>query len=181
MGDTASEMTFDTVCAWLAERGGGWYGGESVTQLQHALQCAALAREAGAAPALVAAALLHDLGHLSDTGGDAADPHERLAARLLARLFRPDVTEPIRLHVAAKRYLCAVDAAYWLALSPASRRSLEWQGGPYSAEAAALFIAQPHAADAVRLRLWDDAAKAPHAEVPPLASYLPLLRAALKN
>lgn len=174
----------DEVAGLLAQRGGDRYGGEAVTQLEHALQCAALAEAAGAAPALVAAALLHDFGHLiHDLGEDAAergvdDRHEYRALASLAALFPDAVLEPIRLHVQAKRYLCAVSPGYREALSPASKVSLELQGGVFSAEQAAAFAALPFARDAARLRAWDDAAKVPGRPTPPLSHFLPLLERA---
>lgn len=152
------------------------YDGEDVTQLQHALQAAALARHEGATDALCVAALLHDVGHLrlpdagtlSQQGVDAH--HERIGALLLSRSFGPEVVEPVRLHVAAKRCL-ARDAAYRASLSPESTRSLALQGGPFSDAEAAAFLALPFAADALRLRAWDDRAKDPDARVPDLHAW----------
>ena len=159
----------------MAVAGEQLYGYEAVSQLAHGLQCAAYAETEGASPDLIAAALLHDVGHLVDKHFErgqvnAVDRrHEAIGAAYLARAFPPSVTEPIRLHVAAKRYLCAVDDGYLATLSPASVRSLELQGGPYTAAEAETFIAQPYADDAVRLRRWDDLAKDPAAVTPPLA------------
>jgi phosphonate degradation associated HDIG domain protein len=151
--------------------GAARYGMEAINQEQHALQCGLLAQQAGSSPQLVAAALLHDLGHLlaeslpeEATGKD--DLHEWRAIPFLRGAFPEAVIEPIRLHVAAKRYLCATDAGYWGQLSPASVRSLELQGGPFNAQDAAAFIAQPFAADAVALRRWDDLAKNPARTTP---------------
>ena len=150
------------------------YGGERITQLEHALQCAELARQAGASPSLTAAAFFHDLGHLiHDLGEDCAergqdDRHERSGALVLARWFGPDVSEPVRLHVEAKRWLCRADQAYHASLSPASQRSLELQGGIFSPAQADAWIARPHARAAVALRRWDDLAKDPDAVVPGL-------------
>jgi [1-hydroxy-2-(trimethylamino)ethyl]phosphonate dioxygenase len=167
----------DEIFATLEARGGAMYGGEAVTQLQHALQCATLAREAAAPDALVAAALLHDYGHLlnDDDAGAAAKGrdqlHEEIAANHLSKWFPDEVVEPVRLHVPAKRYLCAVDPRYMSALSPASVRSLEVQGGPFTDTGAAAFIAGPHATAAVELRRWDDLAKDPQARTDTLASF----------
>ena len=164
----------------LAGRGHEMYGGEPVTQLQHALQCATMARRAGATASLVTAALLHDYGHLvvDDGAGDdgAAERgidmlHEEVAAAHLARWFGPAVTEPIRMHVAAKRYLCTTNADYFADLSPASVASLKVQGGPFSDAEAAEFIAAPFARDAVRLRVWDDLAKDTEALTPALDDF----------
>jgi phosphonate degradation associated HDIG domain protein len=154
------------------ERGGEQYGGEAVSQLQHAVQCAQLAEQAGSSPALIAAAFLHDLGHLShDLGDDCAvrgvdDAHEYRAQRLLDGLFRPDVIEPIVLHVEAKRCLCAMDAEYHATLSPASVRSMALQGPVFTEAEVEAFIANPHGKDALNLRRWDDLAKDPNAETP---------------
>lgn len=166
-------LTFDTVAGWLRTRGDGMYGGEAISQLEHALQCAALAEEEGASPALVAAALLHDIGHLSDNADDCKQPHEELGATMLSGIFPRAVTEPIRLHVAAKRYLCAIDPLYWSGLSPQSKRSLEWQGGPFSPREAVDFITQDYAEDAVRLRHWDDTAKVQGKATPQLDYFIP--------
>lgn len=169
----------------FAERGDSDYGSESVNQREHALQAAHLARQAGADAALVAAALLHDVGHLLHNLPDDApeqgidDRHEELGHRWLARHFRPEVAEPVRLHVAAKRYLCSVDDEYYEHLSESSRVSLALQGGPMSAEEAEGFRASPHFEAALRLRRWDDEAKDPDLVVPGLIAYVPDLEAAL--
>jgi [1-hydroxy-2-(trimethylamino)ethyl]phosphonate dioxygenase len=155
----------DAVLARLRERGHERYG-ERVTQLDHALQCASLAAAEGAADSLVAAALVHDYGHLIDDRGHMAErngldgEHEAVGAAALAAWFGPAVTEPVALHVAAKRYLCVAEPGYFEALSPASKLSLELQGGPFAPDEAAAFIARPYAEDAVRLRRWDDWGKA---------------------
>ncbi len=156
---------------WGAER----YD-EEVTQLDHACQTAALARRDGAADELVVAALLHDVGHLLDLRDREGDPtlpgrdlgHEGRGAAWLSDLFPPEVTRPIALHVRAKRYRCAVDPDYATGLSAGSTRSLALQGGPYDADQAAAFEARPGAADAVRLRRWDDGGKVDGLPVPGL-------------
>lgn len=165
------------------QRAGDRYGGESVSQLEHALQSAALAAAASAPPSLIAASLLHDIGHLlvpesvsEAVAGERDARHEDLGARFLGRYFSPAVTEPIRLHVAAKRYLCAVDPRYGASLSAASQHSLRLQGGPLDPEAAAAFIAQPYAREAVQLRRWDEQAKVPNLQVSRLDDWLPVLR-----
>ena len=165
-------LTIESIIDHLSNRADGLYGGEAVTQLEHALQCASLAEAAGASAGLITAALLHDLGHLGD---DHRRPHEELAAEQLASLFDATVTEPIRLHVAAKRYLCASDARYWDTLSSASKQSLERQGGPYMAAQAADFILQPHVVDAIRLRQWDDLAKVPGAATASLPHFVAIM------
>jgi phosphonate degradation associated HDIG domain protein len=144
-----------------ATRGGLNYG-EGVTQLEHALQCAALAQERGASPSLVVAALLHDIGHLFADEEDAVradDRHEIAGARALGALFGEAVRRPIALHVAAKRYLCLRDADYFQALSPASQASLRLQGGPFDVAEAAAFEAMPYWQDALFLRKLDDMGK----------------------
>ena len=176
-------LTVDDIIGLLQVQGASQYGREAVSQQQHARQCAHLAERAGAAPELVAAALLHDLGHLlaarTPAPASAADDlHQYLALPFLRGVFPEGVLEPIRMHVDAKRYLCHVDAAYWTSLSPASQRSLALQGGPFSAEEAAAFLMQPFAADAVALRRWDDSAKDPAAMPPGLAHYRAVLEGA---
>jgi phosphonate degradation associated HDIG domain protein len=167
------------VLVLFAERGDSTYGGEAVSQRAHALQAAHFARRAGAGPAVIVAALLHDVGHLLHNLPDDApdqgvdDRHEDLAARWLAHRFGPDVVEPARLHVAAKRYLCAVEPGYYDALSAPSKVSLHLQGGPMSAEETEQFRASPHAESAVILRRCDDAAKVPELVVPELEEYVP--------
>lgn len=165
----------------FAGRGASTYGREAVSTTDHMLQAAHLAEESGAPPPLIAAALLHDIGHLlHEQGPNAAARgvdarHEQIGADWLARLFPEDVTEPIRRHVAAKRYLCAVEPDYLSALSPASVRSLNLQGGPMGAEQADRFINAPHGAAAVALRRWDDGAKVPGAPTPGFDHFRPLL------
>jgi gamma-butyrobetaine dioxygenase len=155
----------EAILALYRARGHERYG-ERVTQLDHALQCASLAAADGAPDGLVAAALLHDYGHLIDDRGHMAErdgldgAHEAAGAAALAAWFGPAVTQPIALHVAAKRYLCATEPSYFEALSPASKLSLELQGGPFAPAEATAFAALPYAEDAVRLRRWDDWGKA---------------------
>ncbi len=152
---------------------------ESVSALAHALQCAQLAEWAGAEPALVAAALLHDIGDFDErgaVGNDISDNrHETRALPWLRRAFGPDVLEPIRLHVAAKRYLVATEPGYRDTLSPASLLSLELQGGAMSDADCQRFEAESHAPQAVMLRRWDDAAKEPGKQTPSLDYYAALL------
>jgi [1-hydroxy-2-(trimethylamino)ethyl]phosphonate dioxygenase len=148
----------DEILALFQQRGASQYGGEAVTQLEHALQAATFAERDGAAPALITAALIHDVGHLlHDLPDDAPDKglddrHETLAAAWLA-------VAPVAMHVAAKRYLCAVESAYMGQLSPPSVQSLALQGGPMSREEVDRFRKRPYFQDALRLRRWDDAAK----------------------
>jgi gamma-butyrobetaine dioxygenase len=168
----------DEIRGLLADKGGELYGGEDVTQERHALQCAAVAEADGASAPMVAAALLHDIGHLLDEAFETALAersdlhHEDAGSVWLARWFGPEVTEPVRLHVDAKRYLCAVDPGYRATLSAASTHTLELQGGPFTAAEAEAFAAQPYARDAVQLRRWDDTGKDPAMQTAPLAHYL---------
>jgi phosphonate degradation associated HDIG domain protein len=177
-------LSISDICMLFARKGGRLYEGEPVTQLEPALQAASRAEAAAASPALVCAALLHDIGHMLNDHGDTPtlrgvdDLHQYAALPFLRDTFDDDVLEPIRLHVDAKRYLCATRPDYYGALSADSKRSLTLQGGVYSDEAAAAFIAKPYAADAVDVRLWDDLAKVANAPTPPLAHYVTLLEAA---
>lgn len=169
-------MSLDSIFALFDVRGQESYG-ESITQLEHALQCGQCAERDGADAELITAAVLHDVGHLlhRDTAAAYAagtdDCHETIAAKYLARYFAPWVTEPVRLHVAAKRYLCHVEPGYFDELSETSRLSLGLQGGPMSAAEAEVFAAGPHAEAAVRLRRWDDEGKVPGLATPPLDHY----------
>ena len=166
----------------FAAEGAREYLGEAVTQAQHMLQAASLAEGAGAAPELVAGALLHDVGHFTGvvsghelmSGTD--NRHGDQGADWLAQWFGPGVTEPVRLHVAAKRYLCAVEPGYFGGLSPASVHTLRIQGGPMTPAESAGFEASPWCQSALRLRRWDDAAKDPAAVVPAFGYYQRLLR-----
>jgi gamma-butyrobetaine dioxygenase len=162
----------DQLEALFAGPGAGEYLGEAVTMGVHMRQAGALAEAAGAPPALVAAALLHDVGHLR---GASDARHSLAGADWLAQWFGPEVTEPVRLHVAAKRYLCAAEADYLARLSPESVRTLALQGGPMSAEEAVAFEARPFSGDAVRVRRWDDEAKDPAFEPPGFGYFSQLL------
>jgi gamma-butyrobetaine dioxygenase len=150
--DTMTQQTPADVVTLLeklfAEQGAGEYLGEAVTQAEHMLQAAACAQTAGASNALVAAALLHDVGHFSRSGetGEISghelmtgtdNRHSHAGADWLAAWFPESVTEPVRLHVAAKRYLCAVEPGYFDRLSEASVYTLSVQGGPMSEQEAA--------------------------------------------
>lgn len=175
-------MVTEQVIILFKAKGDRAYEGEGVTQLEHALQSAQLAEQAGATCELVCAALLHDLGHLLNDRGETPtlrgidDRHEYAALPFLRPHFPEAVLGPIRLHVDAKRYLCATRPGYHDQLSEDSKRSLQLQGGVFSAAEAERFISQPHAAEAVRVRLWDDAAKVPGAATPDLAHFEVALR-----
>jgi phosphonate degradation associated HDIG domain protein len=170
----------DRIFARYAEFGSEPYG-ELVSQRDHMLQCAHLAALDQAPPALVAAALLHDYGHLIADTGEAAERdgvdarHEHRGAAELGEWFGLAVVQPIALHVAAKRYLCAVEPGYLEALSPASALSLRLQGGPFTPEQVRAFAALPAAEAAIRLRRWDDIGKRLDWATPPLEAYRGLL------
>jgi phosphonate degradation associated HDIG domain protein len=180
-------LSISDICTLFARKGGRAYDGEGVTQLEHALQTAALAEQDGAPATLVAAALLHDLGHMLNDLGDTPtlrgidDRHQYAALPFLRGGFDDAVIEPIRLHVEAKRYLCATRPEYYASLSTDSKRSLALQGGPYDEAGAAIFIARPYARDAVKVRLWDDQAKVPGASTPPLAHFVAVLQATARS
>jgi len=171
----------DQVFEVLASGGGTAYFGEPVTVLEHCLQAASIVRGDGGAETLVAAALLHDLGHLlhgegEDAAGRGLDTqHEELAAAMLAGHLPEVVLDPIRMHVAAKRYLCFAEPEYMAGLSPASIESLALQGGPMTGPEAEQFLAAPHAREAVQLRRADDAAKIAGLDVPDLSTYRALV------
>jgi phosphonate degradation associated HDIG domain protein len=175
--------TVDELFELYEDRGDRHYG-EFVTQTDHGLQCAALARAAGASDALIAAALFHDVGHLVADVQDRADfhldeeddDHEAIGARVLAPLLGAAVAQPVALHVTAKRWRCARDPAYHDTLSPASRATLTVQGGPLSEEECRRFEDNPGFADAVALREWDDTGKTPGLDVGTLRDYEGLVR-----
>ena len=176
-------MTSIVVCITdiISRRGADSYLGEAVTMQAHMLQAAAQAEAEQADDELVAAALLHDIGHyVSELGESSFDHgvdnlHDAAGAALLAAHFAPRVVDCVRLHVAAKRYLCATDPTYFGQLSPASVQTLAVQGGPMDAAEVAAFEAEPFHADAVRVRRWDEGAKDPARVTPPFAHYVPLL------
>ena len=176
------DRIFDRFNAFGAEA----YLGEPVTLSEHMLQTAAFAERDGASDELVAAALLHDFGHLIAADEEAAErgidtEHEQLGWEFLSAHFPPEVVEPVRMHVAAKRYLCAVDPDYFDVLSPASRLSLDLQGGPMSDVEVEAFRMSPYAQSACTLRRYDDEAKDPDAETPPLDHYRDVLERVLTN
>ncbi len=170
----------------LSRKGQEAYFGEQISILEHSLQCAYFAEQSHASAPVITAALLHDIGHIlhglaediAQYGKDGR--HEAIGAAYLSHWFDEGVTEPIRLHVAAKRYLCATDSNYISQLSPASIESMQIQGGIMSREEAIAFDALPNARLAVLLRRWDDEAKIQHLKVPGLEHYLPILSAALQ-
>ena len=171
--------------AAFAKRGAETYG-EGVSQLQHAIQCAAFAERDGAPHSLIAAALLHDIGHLlhdlpenvADNGIDTQ--HESTGSAWLSQYFGPEVSEPVRMHVAAKRFLASTQAGYFDELSDASKLSLRLQGGPLTPVQALAFQNEPFFEEAVRLRRWDEEGKIVGYRGPALAHFDPAIRACLK-
>jgi phosphonate degradation associated HDIG domain protein len=167
----------EEILAIFGKRGGGEYFGERVSMTEHALQAAYFAQAAAAPPGLILAALLHDIGHLvEDVPSDIAEwttdaHHEQIGSHWLAKRFRPEVSEPVRLHVPAKRYLLATDAGYFAKLSPASVITLRLQGGPMAAHEVAMFEAERFYKEAVRVRQWDDQGKVAGLKTPGLADY----------
>jgi phosphonate degradation associated HDIG domain protein len=171
----------DEILAIFKKRGANAYFGESVSMTEHALQAAYFAHAAHATPALIVAALLHDIGHLiDDVPNDILDwatdaHHEQVGGLWLARRFCPEVSEPVKLHVPAKRYLLATDADYFSKLSPASVITLKLQGGPMTAHEVANFESERFHKDAVRVRQWDDQGKAVGLKTPSLGDYCALI------
>lgn len=179
--------TVDEVLDLYRKGGGEQYFGEAITQSEHALQSAWLAEKAGASPAIIGAALLHDVGHLlHGMGEDIADEdidarHEAVGAAYLAQRFNTELVAAVSLHVLAKRYLVGTDPAYAANLSPASVHSLELQGGPMGAEEAAEFAQKKAAAGAIALRRWDDEAKVVGLKTPDLDHFRAYLEASLRR
>jgi len=174
-------MTTDELLSIYGGRGAAAYFGEAVTVIEHSLQAAYFAQSCDAPDGLVVAALLHDIGHLIEPApADIADwktdaGHELTGCRWLASRFGAEVCEPVRLHVAAKRYLCATNPAYFGTLSPASVVTLGLQGGPMSRAEAGVFEAEPYFREAIRLRHWDEQAKVVGLQTPDFAHYRPLI------
>lgn len=180
-------LSLNDIRGLFDEYGALAYSGEPVTQLEHALQSAALAEDEGATDELVAAAFLHDLGHLLNVQGDTPtargidDLHQYFALPFLRPLLPAAVLEPIRLHVDAKRCLCAIDTTYFAQLSDDSVRSLELQGGVFNPDDAHAFLQKPYAEDALRLRRWDDRAKQQGRVTPDLAHFMDIVERVMQR
>jgi [1-hydroxy-2-(trimethylamino)ethyl]phosphonate dioxygenase len=172
----------DEVISIFERRGATAYFGERVSVTEHVLQAAYFAREESAQPALIVAALLHDIGHLIIEAPDDFDDwdsdarHEEVGARWLAQRLRPEVTEPVRLHVPAKRYLCATDHNYVAMLSHASVKTLKLQGGPMRPDELLQFETERYYKDALKVRGWDDQGKVAGLKTPGLAEYRALIQ-----
>ncbi|TGA91612.1 phosphonate degradation HD-domain oxygenase [Streptomyces sp. MZ04] len=178
----------DRLAELFEGEGSAEYLGEAVTQAEHMLQAGALAEAAGAPPHLIAAALLHDIGHFHGTvtgrdlmEGGTDNRHSHTGADWLDQWFGPGVTGPVRLHVAAKRYLCTAEPGYFDLLSEASVHTLRVQGGPMTPEQARDFEALPGARDAVAVRRWDEQAKDPDMDTPGFDHFRPLLEGLLTD
>jgi phosphonate degradation associated HDIG domain protein len=173
--------TSDRLIEIFESAGDGLYFGEALSIREHSLQSAHFASLDKAPNELILAALLHDIGHLlNHAPNELAEwttdaHHENSGSTWLARYYPPAISEPVRLHVAAKRYLCATTPAYIKKLSDASVTTLSLQGGIMSAAEVKAFEAQPFAQDAVCLRLWDDKAKVPNLKTSELVSYRELM------
>ena len=186
MTSQSTDRVVEEILDLYARKGGASYG-EGVSMTEHGLQAARLAELAGQGAPPIVAALLHDIGHLlHDFPEDIADQgidsrHESIASAWLSQYFPREVSEPVRLHVAAKRFLCATVPGYFADLSPASVQSLELQGGQMSAAETQAFMIEPFMGPALRLRRWDDLAKVAGLKTPDFAHYKPAIAAAFKR
>jgi [1-hydroxy-2-(trimethylamino)ethyl]phosphonate dioxygenase len=173
----------DDVFALFARRGNSAYFGERVSMTEHSLQAAYFAREESAPDELVVAALLHDVGHLIEDVPDQLEDwtsdlhHEESGARWIEARLGPQIAGPVRLHVPAKRYLCATDPDYVAMLSEASIVTLGLQGGPMTPDEVLQFETKRFHSQAVRLRRWDDQGKVAGLKTPGLPEYRHLIEA----
>lgn len=181
-----TELNKSNIIAFIADiferRGAESYLGEQVTMSEHMLQGACLAEQDNASDELVVAALLHDIGHYTSEFGtyspeDRKDKyHDAAGARVLEPYFPPVITQCVRLHVAAKRYLCAVDPDYLGQLSKPSIHSLSLQGGPMNEEEVAEFESSPFHKEAIMVRKWDDEGKVAGMKTKSFGDYTDMLQ-----
>jgi len=177
----------DYIADVFSRRGAESYLGEKVSMAQHMLQSAQEAELSQADPDLIVAALLHDIGHYTNEIPDTVlmkgtdNYHEEAGANFLADYFPPSVTEPVRRHVATKRYLCATDPEYFSRLSEASVYTLKVQGGPMSPDEVAEFEKSPHLDSCIKVRVWDDAGKDPDKTYPEFSYYRDLVQSLVRS
>ena len=177
----------DYIADVFERRGAESYLGEEVSMAQHMLQAAQEAEISQADPELIVAALLHDIGHFSNEIPNSVlmkgtnNYHAEAGANFLADYFPRSVTEPIRQHVAAKRYLCATDPQYLSRLSEASVYTLKVQGGPMSPDEVAEFEKSPYLDNYIRVRVWDDAGKDPDKSHPDFSHYRELVQSLVQR
>jgi phosphonate degradation associated HDIG domain protein len=181
-----STLTKDNIVAFLGDifdrRGGEEYLGEPVTMAEHMLQGAAIAEQNGQDEIIIVSALLHDIGHFTSEFGtftmdDTEDRyHEEAGAKVLEQFFPTVVTDCVRYHVAAKRYLCATKPEYFNRLSEASIHSLNLQGGPMNADEVAEFEANPNLKEIIAVRYLDEAGKRADMETPDYWHFAPMVQ-----
>ena len=181
-----STLTRDNIVAFLGDifdrRGGEEYLGEPVTMAEHMLQGAAIAEQNGQDEIIIVSALLHDIGHFTSEFGtftmdDTEDRyHEEAGAKVLEQFFPTVVTDCVRYHVAAKRYLCATKPEYFKRLSEASIHSLNLQGGPMNADEVAEFEANPNLKEIIAVRYLDEAGKRADMETPDYWHFAPMVQ-----
>jgi phosphonate degradation associated HDIG domain protein len=174
-----AEKVTNEIMDLYAGYGGNEYAGEKVTQLEHMVQAAQLAEEQGFDEEVILAAFLHDIGHISEAAkgdnemdGFGIKDHEELGAEFLKEKgFSKKIVRLVESHVEAKRYLTATDPAYYAELSEASKRTLEFQGGPMTREEAEAFQQYPLFPLIIQMRKWDELAKIEHKPLPNLDHY----------